>query len=94
MEKGQKTYFKDVLGAIADNFPADMFYVDVSSNPKEMSDMDESERTVRRLVNLLLKTPLGNFNNAKFMKELEKNDPFSSNMEIVKDELEGRHKNE
>ncbi len=94
LEKEQKTYFKNVLGAIADNFPADMFYVDVSSKPKEMTDMDENERTVRRLVNLLLKTALGNLNDTQFLEELKKNDPFSSKMEIVIDELEKRHKNE
>ena len=86
----QKPYFKDILDVIADCFPSNSFFNDISSRPEEILIMDDDEKKIRRLVNLLLDTPIGLLDNAKFEERLKKTEPFSSNMEIVKDVLEKR----
>ena len=78
---------------IADCFPADRFYHDVSSKPEEMSSMDDDEMRIRRLVGLLLETPIGQLEPVKFQERLKGSEPFSSNMEIVEDELKRRQRN-
>ena len=90
----QKPYFKDILDVIADCFPADSFYNDVSSKPEEISSMDDDEMRIRRLVGFLLETPIGQLGNVQFQERLKGSEPFSSNMEIVKDELKKRKRND
>ena len=93
LEDKHRAYFKEVLDVIADCFPADSFYNDVSSKPEDISSMDDDEMKIRRLVRLLLDTPIGQLDNLQFQERLKSSEPFSSKMEIVEDELKRRQRN-
>jgi hypothetical protein len=86
----QTIYFKDVLNLIADCFPSNSFFNDFSSKPEEILIMDDDEKRIRRLVDRLLDTSIGLLDAVKFQERLKMTEPFSSNMEIVKDVLEKR----
>ena len=90
--EGQKAnYFKDVLDVIADCFPSNAFFNDFSSKPEEIIIMDDDEKRIRRLLSILLDTVVGVLDKDAFVKKVEKVEPFSSNMEIVKDILDNRN---